>query len=290
MATETKPVDNTPKCPQCGHAVKLNAATCAGCGKLYHELCLKRGCNCGGKAPGAGAGGGGGGRIDRAMAAGFALGLAGLGAAVWTRGPRATSAEMFYPAAITGAIGLAAALTRKLDDDDAKSTGHQAAVILMIPAAMALAIAARGAPFPGFFIGVYAAVAGLAAAVIGLLIDTNKSNAGFALLLVAHCYLTAGIALRPDYAKNALDQGLAIAKGTAPVSSALGKAAKPPGEKAFQVSGVLVIGGARQALTSKGAFAAGAAIPDVGTVKSITDDEVVIVDPAGAEERYPVPH
>lgn len=272
--------DGSSRCPQCDHPVTINATTCPGCSRAYHIICLKQGCNCGGKAKR---------KADHLLAVNFIIGLAGVGAAVWMRGPSATASPLFWPAVGLGVVGFLAALARKQENPEEASTGHTASQILFLPAIAAMVVAARGREFPGFVPVLVVGVVGLVVALLGILKDADRSSAMLSVMLAAHTYLVAGVVLSPAFPLAAFQQVKAIAKGKASITAPMGKM-DPRGdpERAFRISGVMNVGGQRQALTSKGAFGAGMKIPDVGVVKSVSDAEVVI-DTGGQLERYPVP-
>ena len=242
-------------------------------------MCLLRGCGCGGKSKAA---------RNRLLGAEFALGLSGLGFAASQR-PSITSSPLFWPAVGVGMLGLLASVFHRPEDPKEGARGRTAAQVLFVPVLAAAAVTARGAEFPGFIAVVALGAVGLLAAVLALIGDTDRANAVLAVLLTGHAYLVAGVALRPDFGVRALDQLKAVAKGKAPLIASLGQSTSPAHTGGtVQVSGVMMVGGARQAMTSKGAFSAGQTIPDVGRVVSVSDAEVVIQTAAG-QERYPVP-
>lgn len=272
--------ETAPQCPQCNHPVTKNATTCPGCNRFYHEICLKQGCSCGGKAKG---------QPDHLVAAEFFMGLAGVGAAAWLRGSRASDSPLFWPAIILGAVGFLATLTRKIHDPTMTGTGHLAAQVLFLPALAAMVVAGRGVEFPGFVAAVAVGAIGLLVALWAILKDAERSTAALALMLAAHTYLVAGVALTPRFPERAFERLRAVAKGKASITGPLGQHAAGKEEKAFRVSGVMLVGGNRRALTSAGAVSAGQTIPDVGKVVSVSDAEVVIQTTDGAIEHHPVP-
>ena len=254
--------------------------TCPGCKRFYHEVCLLRGCGCGGKTKGA---------RNRLLGVEFALGLSGLGFAASQR-PAIPGSPLFWPAVGVGVVGLLGSVFHRTEDAEEGARGRTAAQLLFLPVLAAVAVVARGVEFPGFIAAVVLGAVGVLAALLALIGDTDRANAVLAVLLAGHAYLAASVVLRPDFGARAVEQLKAVARGKAQLIAPLGQSsAVTHAGGAFQVSGVMVVGGARQAMTSKGAFSAGQTVPDVGKVLSVSDAEVVIQTTAGAQERYPVP-
>lgn len=276
------PPETAPKCPQCQYPVTKNATTCPGCNVFYHEVCLRRGCSCGGGTAARG-------KPNLLLAAEFALGLAGLGAGAWQRGAAVSSAPLFVPAVALGVVGFLAAATRKLEDPQEAARGHTAAQLLFIPVVAALVVAAKGGEFPYFIAAVVLGALGLAKAVFAFLGDADRSNAMLAILVAAHAYMVAGVVLTPQFGMKAVDQVKAIASGKLKLTAPLSAPTPAKTDTGFKVSGVMNVGGSRKALTPLGAFGPGQSIPGIGTVVSVTDAEVVVQGLSGGQDRYPVP-
>lgn len=271
--------ETAPKCPQCQHPVTMNATTCPGCSVFYHEVCLRRGCGCGGVAKG---------KANTLLAAEFALGLAGLGAGAWQRGAAVSGSPLFWPAVGLGAIGFLAAGSRKIEDPKEAARGHTAAQVLLLPVLAAVAVAAKGGEFPGFLAAVALGALGVAMAAFAFFGDSDRSNAALAVLVGAHAYLVAGVVLTPAFGSKAVEQVKAVASGRIKITSPLGSGVAKQ-DAGFKVAGVMKVGGQLQALTPSGAFSPGQSIPGVGKVVSVTETEVVVQGLSGGHERYPVP-
>lgn len=278
--------ETAPKCPQCQHPVTLNATTCPGCSQFFHEVCLRRGCACGGKVSGT---------ANFLIAAEFAILLAGAGAAVKLRNPHVLFATLFWPSVALAGVCLLASLTRKVNDPEESANGHTAAQVLLIPVIAAAAVAFLGHEFPGFVATVVIGAVGMLLSIKAILTDAERANAGFAVLLAVNAYMVAALGLTPDFGMRAVGQIKAIAQGKASISTPLSQVpastSSTPGAAAtpaLKVSGVMAMGKTRQALTSRGAFSVGQTIPDLGRVTAITETEVVVETSSGSE-RYPVP-
>ena len=275
--------DGAEICPQCNHPAKLNATRCPSCKRMYHEICLRQGCNCSKKASGTGS-------PDAMLVMGFGLGLMALGAGAWLRGARATGSELFMPAAALGGVGFLAACARKIDDPPAAANGHSAALLLFLPAIATVVVAAKGGEFPGFLVFFVVGALGAIIAVLGLATDSDRATSALAVLVAAQLYLANGVTLKADFGKRAFEQGKQVAAGKAKLMAPLGSTgAANEKEKAFRVSGVVNLGGTRKVMTTKGAFAQGDTIPDVGKIVLVTDDEVQLQEDGGALQHIPVP-
>lgn len=291
---------DAPKCPQCQHPVILNRASCGGCGRAYHELCLKRGCVNGADC-GAAAGGGGG--SAKWLALPFLAATLGLGAACVQFKGRITGNALFAPALATGLIGMVSGLKLGEGADRARSRLGRFAMLPLTAAAFAAAAVAgagREIPYTAHLTAIGAA--GALVALLALAADKDRRPALLGLLCAAHLFLVAALVLTPAFprvmAARLKGGGPAAPPGTGPaiagspapgagLGSLLGISSGAP---AFAVKGVMSVGGRRQAMTDTGSFAVGDSVPGVGTIQSITDDEVGVRFANGQTMKYAVPH
>jgi hypothetical protein len=292
---------DAPRCPQCTHPVIVNRADCRGCGRPYHELCLKRGCTNGptcGSASAVAAGGPG-----KWLALPFLAATIGLGAAYFKFGPKVTGSTWFGPALGTGLVGMVAAL--KIGDSPPAGAkcraGRFAGWLLLVAAFGAGAIAGTGREVPyTAHLTALGAAGGVLAALGLVFFDRDKRPSVLHVLLAAHLYFVAAVILSPGFPRTMLarlQQGGAAAAGPGAgagpsgggggLGSLLGISS---GGADVQIKGVMKVGGRMQAMTQSGSFSVGDTVPGAGTVHSINDVEVVIKSPGGQLQKYAVPH